>query len=169
MSRKILISAFILFLLAGVAAAKKKPQPPNVAIAGGTKDVKAVLFAQMTSLGYALKTDKPDRVVYSCEMRLEDFPTTAMMGNTYSDPPQQIVTYRLKPSGDKVAVRARMEAHYRDTLGLTRVVDLTHDRKLHPQVQGMLDNVNAAYLASVERRKLSPPAETKEESAEKRD
>lgn len=167
MHRRFLLVGLILFFLAGAAVAKKPPAP-NVTIPGGTKDVKAVLFAQMTSLGYMLKTDKKDRVVYSREMRFEDFPTTAMLGNTYSDPPQQMVTFRMKPKDDKVEVTARMESYYRDTLGLTRVVDLTHDRKLHPEVQAILDNVNAAYVASLERRKATA-TEAKAETPEKRD
>jgi hypothetical protein len=52
-----------------------------------------------------------------------------------------------------------MEAQYRDNLGLTRTVDMTQDTVLKPQIQGMLDNVNAAFLASAERRKTTKPGE----------
>lgn len=149
----------LLALMLAVVAVAEKKQPATVTVESDVKSLKLVLFAQMTSLGYQLKSDKKDQVVYTREMRLEDFPTTAMTTRTWTDPPQQAVTFRLKPEGQKIAVRASMEADYRDGLGLTRRVDMTQDAVLKPQIQTMLDNVNAAFVAGAEKRKAQQPAE----------
>jgi hypothetical protein len=157
MLRRLLIVVIALMMSAAAMAEKKKPA--GISVESDAKALKAVLFAQMTSLGYSLQSDKKDRVTYTRELRLEDFPTTAMTQRTYSDPPRQAVTFRLKPQGNKLEVTASMEAQYRDNLGLTRTVDMTQDTVLKPQIQGMLDNVNAAFLASAERRKTTKPGE----------
>ena len=161
------LSLLIVALLAVSAAAEKK-QPASVTIKSDIKGLKAVLFAQMTSLGYELRVDKKDRVVYAKELRMQDFPTTAMLPQTYSDPPQQLVTFRLEQREAKILVTARMEAQYRDTLGLSRVIDMSHDRVLKPEVQGILDNVNAAYLAAESRQKLNTSAEKKPDAGQPR-
>jgi len=157
MYRRVLIAILALMITAAAVAEKKKPAA--VTVASDAKSVKALLFAQMTSLGYELRSDKKDRVTYTRELRLEDFPTTAMTQRTYSEPPQQAVTFRLKPVGNALDVSATMEAQYRDNLGLTRTVDMTHDPVLKPEVQRMLDNVNAAFVASAERRKAEKPSQ----------
>jgi hypothetical protein len=154
MLRRLLIVVIALMMSAAAMAEKKKPA--GISVESDAKALKAVLFAQLTSLGYSLQSDKKDRVTYTRELRLEDFPTTAMTQRTYSDPPRQAVTFRLKPQGNKLEVTASMEAQY---LGLTRTVDMTQDTVLKPQIQGMLDNVNAAFLASAERRKTTKPGE----------
>jgi hypothetical protein len=146
MLRRLLIVVIALMMSAAAMAEKKKPA--GISVESDAKALKAVLFAQLTSLGYSLQSDKKDRVTYTRELRLEDFPTTAMTQRTYSDPPRQAVTFRLKPQGNKLEVTAS-----------TRTVDMTQDTVLKPQIQGMLDNVNAAFLASAERRKTTKPGE----------
>lgn len=155
-------------LLLAVSAAAEKKQPATVTVKSDIKELKAVLFAQMTSLGYELRSDKKDRVTYARELRMQDFPTTAMVAQGFSDPPQQVVTFRLDPRDGEIEITARMEAQYRDNLGLSRVLEMSHDRVLKPQVQGILDNVNAAYVAAERRQKLEASAEKKPEPEQRR-